>query len=44
MLTVPVPLTEEFGLAKVKDILKDTVNNCYDHDLEKQKTEGYIVA
>ncbi|KAH9963077.1 hypothetical protein BGW80DRAFT_1475673, partial [Lactifluus volemus] len=36
-------LTEKFGLAKVKDMLKDIVNNCYDYALEKQKTEGYIV-
>jgi fatty acid synthase subunit alpha, fungi type len=36
-------LSEKFGLAKVKDMLKDIVNNCYDHALEKQKTEGYIV-
>jgi fatty acid synthase subunit alpha, fungi type len=43
MLTVNVQLTEKFGLAKVKDLLKDIVNNCYDHALEKQKTEGYIV-
>ncbi|KAH9953906.1 acyl transferase domain-containing protein, partial [Lactifluus volemus] len=26
-----------------KDMLKDIVNNCYDHALEKQKSEGYIV-
>jgi fatty acid synthase subunit alpha, fungi type len=25
------------------DLLKDTINNCCDHALEKQKTEGYIV-
>ncbi|KAH9973580.1 hypothetical protein BGW80DRAFT_1252123 [Lactifluus volemus] len=36
-------LTEKFGLTKVKDMLKDIVNNCYDHALEKQKAEGYIV-
>jgi hypothetical protein len=38
-LTIAVQLTEKFGLAKVKDMLKDIVNNCYDHALEKQKTE-----
>ncbi|KAI0264369.1 fatty acid synthase [Gloeopeniophorella convolvens] len=35
-------LTEKFGLEKVKDMLKDIVNSCYDRALEKQKTEGYI--
>jgi hypothetical protein len=40
---VPVQLTEQFGLAKVKDMLKDIVISCYDRALEKQKTEGYIV-
>ncbi|KAF8271214.1 fatty acid synthase [Lactarius quietus] len=36
-------LTEKFGLAKVKEMLKDIVNNCYDRALEKQKAEGYII-
>jgi hypothetical protein len=42
-LTITVPLTEKFGLAKIKDMLKDIINNCYDLALERQKTEGYIV-
>ena len=36
-------LTEKFGLAKVKEMLKDIVNSCYDSAVEKQKAEGYIV-
>jgi hypothetical protein len=36
-------LTEKFGLAKVKEMLKDIVNSCYDSAIEKQKAEGYIV-
>ena len=36
-------LTEKFGLAKVKEMLKDIVNSCYDSVVEKQKAEGYIV-
>ncbi|KAH9956031.1 hypothetical protein BC827DRAFT_1271230 [Russula dissimulans] len=38
-------LTETFGLAKVREMLKDIVNGCYESALalEKQKTEGYIV-
>jgi fatty acid synthase subunit alpha, fungi type len=42
-LSITVQLIEKFGLAKVKDMLKDIVNNCHDYALEKQKTEGYIV-
>jgi len=44
-LTFPieVKLTEKFGLAKVKGMLKDIVNSCYDSVVEKQKAEGYIV-
>ena len=36
-------LTEKFGLAKVKEMLKDIVNSSYDSVVEKQNTEGYIV-
>ncbi|KAH9966861.1 hypothetical protein BC827DRAFT_1264771 [Russula dissimulans] len=36
-------LTEKFGLAKVKEMIKDIVNSCYTNALQKQKTEGYIV-
>jgi fatty acid synthase subunit alpha, fungi type len=36
-------LIEKFGLAKVKEMIKDIVNSCYTNALEKQKTEGYIV-
>ena len=36
-------LTEKFGLAKVKEMLKDIVNRCYNSSVEKQKAEGYIV-
>jgi fatty acid synthase subunit alpha len=36
-------LTEKFGLAKVKEMLKDIVNSCYDSAVEKQKAEGCIV-
>ena len=43
MLTITHQLTEKYGLAKVKEMLKDIVNSCYDSALEKQKTEGYIV-
>ncbi len=28
-------LTEKFGIVKVKKLLKDIVNNCYDCILEK---------
>ncbi|KAH9964650.1 hypothetical protein BC827DRAFT_1154089 [Russula dissimulans] len=31
-------LTETFGVAKVKDMLKDIVNSCYESVLEKPKT------
>ncbi|KAH9962111.1 hypothetical protein BC827DRAFT_225937 [Russula dissimulans] len=37
-------LTETFGLVKVKEMLKDIVNGCYESAIEKQKTEGYIVV
>ena len=43
ILTINPQLTEKFGLAKVKEMLKDIVNSCYDSALEKQKAEGYIV-
>jgi fatty acid synthase subunit alpha, fungi type len=36
-------LTEKIGLAKVREMLKDIVNSCYDSAVEKQKGEGYIV-
>jgi len=36
-------LTEKFGLAKVKEMLNDIVNSCYDSAVEKQKAEGCIV-
>ena len=36
-------LTEKFGLAKVKEMLNDIVNSCYDSAVEKQNAEGYIV-
>ena len=42
-LTIPRQLTEKFGIAKVKEMLKDIVNSCYDRVLEKQKAESYIV-
>jgi hypothetical protein len=35
-------LTEKFGLAMVKEMLKDIVNSCYDGAIEKQKVEGYF--
>jgi len=34
-LTLSRQLTEKFGIAKVKKMLKDIVNNCYDRVLEK---------
>jgi len=37
------PALSQFGLAKVKEMLKDIVNSCYDSAVEKQKAEGYIV-
>ena len=36
-------MTEKFSIAKVKEMLKDIVNSCYDRALEKQKAKGYIV-
>ena len=36
-------LTEKFGLAMVKEMLKDIVNSCYNGTIEKQKVKGYIV-
>ena len=36
-------LTEKFGLAKVKEMLKAIVNSYYDSAVEKRKAEGYIV-
>ena len=36
-------LTEKFGLAKVKKMLKDIVNSCYDSVVAKQKAKGNIV-
>ena len=36
-------MTVKFGLAKVKDIMKDTVNSSYEGEVEKQKAESYIV-
>ena len=36
-------LTKKFGLTKVKEMLKDIVNSCYDSAVEKQKAKGYIV-
>ena len=42
-LTIPHQLTEKFSIAKIKEMLKDIVNTCYDRTLEKQKAEGYIV-
>ena len=36
-------LTEKFGLAKVKKMLRDIVNSCYDGVVEKQKAEDCIV-
>ena len=35
LLTINPQLTEKFGLAKVKEMLKDIVNSCYDSALEK---------
>lgn len=43
LLTISRQLTEKFGIAKVKEMLKDIVNSCYGSALEKQKTEGYII-
>jgi len=43
LLTISRQLTEKFGIAKVKEMLKDIVKSCYDSALEKQKAEGYIV-
>ena len=42
-MTINPQMTEKFGLAKVKEMLKDIVNSCYDSALEKQKAEDYIV-
>ena len=42
-LIIPCQLTEKFGIAKIKEMLKDIVNSCYDRVLEKQKTESHIV-
>jgi fatty acid synthase subunit alpha len=42
-LTLPRQLTEKFSIAKIKEMLKDIVNSCYDRALEKQKAEGYLV-
>jgi hypothetical protein len=36
-------LTEKFGVRKVKEVLKDIMNCCYDCALEKQKAENYAV-
>ncbi len=36
-------LTKKFDLAKVKEMLKDIVNSCYDSVVEKQKAKGYII-
>lgn len=41
-LKVQKELTEKLGLAKVKEMLKEFVNSCYDSALE-QKAEDYIV-
>jgi fatty acid synthase subunit alpha, fungi type len=35
--------TETFGLALVKEVLKNIVNSCYESALEKQKIDSYIV-
>jgi fatty acid synthase subunit beta len=43
ILIINPQLTEKFGLAKVKDMLKDIVNSCYNSALEKQNADGYIV-
>jgi fatty acid synthase subunit beta len=40
---MPRQLAEKFGIAKVKEMLKDIVKGCYDNAVEKQKAEGYIV-
>jgi hypothetical protein len=32
-----------FSLTKVKEMLKDIVNGCYDSEVEKQKAKGYIL-
>ncbi len=39
-LTIPCQFTEKFGIAKVKEMLKDLGNSCYDRVLEKQKAES----
>jgi len=36
-------MTEKFSIVKVKEMLKDIINSCYDCVLEKQKAKGYIV-
>ena len=36
-------LTKKFGLAKVKKMLRDIVNSCYDGTVKKQKAEDCIV-
>jgi len=43
LLIIYPQLTEKFGVAKVKEMLKDIVNSCFESALEKQKAEGYIV-
>ena len=42
-LMITTQLTEKFGLTKVKEMLKDIVDGCYDSVLEKQKADSYIV-
>jgi hypothetical protein len=36
-------LTEKSGIGKVKEVLKDIVNCCYDCILEKKRAESYAV-
>ena len=43
ILMITCQLTEKFGITKVKEMLKDIVNSCYDSTLENQKAEGYII-
>jgi len=42
-IKLTIPVTEKFSIMKVKEMLKDIVNSCYDHALKKQKAEGYII-
>jgi len=35
-------LTETFSIEKVKEMLGDIVDNCYQRAVELQKAEGYI--